>query len=97
MTKEQEESLEKLKRQILIGECEKNIGIPVFISDLKNILSMLKEKDKMIDINKWEDTDPRIHKNANCRYSDRRTAQDFMCELILNGMATCKYLVERSK
>ena len=50
----------------------------------------------MIDINKWEDTDPRIHKNANCRYSDRRTAQDFMCELILNGMVTCKYLVERS-
>lgn len=50
----------------------------------------------MIDINKWEDTDPRIHKNANCRYSDKRTAQDFMCELILNGMVTCEYLVERS-
>ena len=50
MTKEQEESLEKLKRQILIEECGKNIGIPVFISDLKNILSMLKEKDKIIDL-----------------------------------------------
>mgnify|MGYP004553363653 CR=1 FL=1 len=50
MTKEQEESLEKLKRQILIGECEKNIGISVFISDLKNVLSMLKEKDKQIDL-----------------------------------------------
>lgn len=35
--------------------------------------------------------------NSNCRYSDRRTAQDFMCELILNGMVTCEYLVERSK
>ena len=35
MTKEQEESLEKIKRQILIGECEKNIGIPAYISDLK--------------------------------------------------------------
>lgn len=45
MTKEQEESLEKIKRQILVGECEKNIGISVFISDLKNVLSMLKEKD----------------------------------------------------
>ena len=50
MTKEQEESLEKIKRQILIGECEKNIGIPVYISDLKNVLSMLKEKDKIIDL-----------------------------------------------
>ena len=49
MTKEQEESLEKIKRQILIGECEKNIGISVFISDLKNVLSMLKEKDKQIE------------------------------------------------
>lgn len=50
MTKEQEESLEKIKRQILIGECEKNIGISVFISDLKNVLSMLKEKDKQIEL-----------------------------------------------
>lgn len=48
MTKEQEKSLEKIKRQILIGECEKNIGIPVYISDLKNVLSMLEEKDKQI-------------------------------------------------
>lgn len=50
MTKEQEESLEKLKRQILIEECGKNIGMPVFISDLKNVLAMLKEKDKQIDL-----------------------------------------------
>ena len=50
MTKEQEESLEKIKRQILIGECEKNFGISVFISDLKNVLFMLKEKDKQIDL-----------------------------------------------
>ena len=47
---EQEESLEKIKRQILVGECEKNIGIPVFISDLKNVLSMLEEKEKIIDL-----------------------------------------------
>lgn len=50
MTKEQEESLEKLKRQILIEECGKNIGMPVFISDLKNVLAMLEEKDKIIDL-----------------------------------------------
>lgn len=58
MTKEQEESLEKLKRQILIEECGKNIGIPVFISDLKNILSMLKEKDKIIDLMSEQLTTP---------------------------------------
>ena len=50
MTKEQKKAIEKIKRQITIGECENNIGIPVYISDLKTILSMLKEKDKIIDL-----------------------------------------------
>lgn len=49
MTKEQKKAIEKIKRQITIGECEKNIGIPVYISDLKTILSMLEEKDKEIE------------------------------------------------
>ena len=50
MTKEQKKAIEKIKRQITIGECEKNIGIPVYISDLKTILYMLEEKDKIIDL-----------------------------------------------
>lgn len=50
MTKEQKKAIEKIKRQITIGECEKNIGIPVYISDLKTILSMLEEKDKQIGL-----------------------------------------------
>lgn len=50
MTKEQKKAIEKIKRQITIGECEKNIGIPVYISDLKTILSMLEEKEKIIDL-----------------------------------------------
>lgn len=50
----------------------------------------------MIAINKWKDEDPRIHKNANCRYRDKRTAIEFMCELIQNNMVTCDYL-ERNK
>lgn len=49
----------------------------------------------MIDIKKWEEADPRIHKNANCRYRDERTAQDFMCELIQNKMVSCDYLIKR--
>lgn len=48
MTKEQKEAIEKIKRQILIEECGKNIGMPVFISDLKNVLAMLEEKDNKI-------------------------------------------------
>lgn len=49
MTKEQEESLKKLRRQIIAEKYTKNIGIPVYISDLKNVLSMLEEKDKQIE------------------------------------------------
>ena len=50
MTKEQKKAIEKIKRQITIGECEKNIGIPVYISELETVLSMLEERDKIIDL-----------------------------------------------
>ena len=56
MTKEQ--AIERLKRKILLGKSEKNIGIPVYISELETVLSMLEEKDKEIqfqeNINKTE-------------------------------------------
>ena len=45
MTKEEIESFEKINRQILLGKLEKNIGISVYISDLKNILSVLKQQE----------------------------------------------------
>lgn len=48
MTKEQ--AIERLKRKILLGKSEKNIGIPVYISELETVLSMLEEKDKQIDL-----------------------------------------------
>ena len=48
MTKEQ--AIERLKRKILLGKSEKNIGIPVYISELETVLSMLEERDKIIDL-----------------------------------------------
>ena len=48
MTKEQ--AIEWLKRKILLGKSEKNIGIPVYISELETVLSILEEKDKTIDL-----------------------------------------------
>ncbi len=38
------------------------------------------------DINDWQEDDPRIHKKPNCRYSDRRTAEDILYELIKADM-----------
>ena len=44
------EAIERLKRKITIGECEKNIGIPVYISDLKVVLSELEKEVKIGEV-----------------------------------------------
>ena len=45
----------------------------------------------MIDILPWRDDDPRIHKNANYKYKDIRTALDIVCEMVEYGLATVEY------
>ncbi len=42
------------------------------------------------DVNDWRDNDPRIHKDANCRYGDRRTYLDIIYELIKADMLVSK-------
>lgn len=37
-------------------------------------------------INDWDENDPRIHKDANCRYRDKRMALDVIYELIKADM-----------
>lgn len=37
-------------------------------------------------VNDWNKDDPRIHKDANCRYRDKRTALDIIYELIKADM-----------
>lgn len=70
MTKEQKEAIEKIERKILIGKCEKNIGIPVCISELETVLSIIKEQEKLI--NKLaisisnEDIDEEVCKHIKC-------------------------------
>lgn len=46
---------------------------------------------EMIDIIEWSDSDPRIHKRPNCRYSDTRTALDIVTSLAINGMIKTEY------
>lgn len=61
MNEKEKKTIEKIERQILIGECEKAIGIPVYISDLKIALNLLKKKDVEIHCleeekqNAWEE------------------------------------------
>lgn len=40
----------------------------------------------IFDVNDWIDNDPRIHKDANCRYRDHRTYLDIIYELIKADM-----------
>lgn len=47
---------------------------------------MIFVSDICFDIIGWEKDDPRIHKRANCRYSDMRTALDILYQLIKDGM-----------
>ena len=54
-----EESISKLKRQITIGKCERNIGIPAYISDLENLLTDYEEKCKKIKKEIQDDLDVR--------------------------------------
>ena len=38
-----------------------------------------------LQITTWRDNDPRIHKRANCRYSDKRTALEIFYQLVKDG------------
>ena len=46
----------------------------------------------MVDIMKWEENDPRIHKRPNCKYRDCRTALEIVVEMVKNNMITCDYI-----
>ena len=47
---------------------------------------MLFVSPVIFDVNEWKDDDTRIHKNANCRYKDRRTYLDIIYDLIKADM-----------
>ena len=52
---------------------------------------MLFVSDIFFDVFDWSRDDPRIHKNPNCKYSDKRDYLDIVYELIKNGMLTSIY------
>lgn len=79
MTNGQEKSLEKIKRQILLEEGRKNIGIPVFISDLKNVLTLIEERDKQIDLMSEQLTTP-IHSKEYVKEYYKRKAKEYLKE-----------------
>ena len=55
---------------------------------------MLFVNDSFFDVMDWDEYDQRIHKNANCRYSDMRTALDIIYELIKKDMLKSSWEIE---
>lgn len=49
-------------------------------------VKMMFVSDTYFDVMDWNENDSRIHKNANCRYRDNRTALDIIYELIKADM-----------
>ena len=49
-------------------------------------VKMLFVSDVCFEVMDWGKHDPRIHKNANCRYNDNRTYLDIIYELIKADM-----------
>lgn len=46
---------------------------------------MIFVSSQVVDILRWRENDPRIHKRANCRYSDKRTALEIFYLLVKNN------------
>lgn len=65
-----------------VGHCE----IDKFADKSYRAMHDVKESDVYFDVFDWNKDDPRIHKNANCRYRDVRTALDIIYELIKADM-----------
>ena len=55
---------------------------------------MLFVSDSYFGVNDWDKNDPRIHKDANCRYRDMRTALDIVYELIKADMLKSEWDIE---
>lgn len=49
-------------------------------------MKMLFVSNAVFIVLKWDRNDPRIHKRPNCRYRDRRYADDYIYRLIKDGM-----------
>ena len=49
MTEEEKKVIERIERKITIGKCEKNVGIPVYISELETLISLVEKQDTEIN------------------------------------------------
>lgn len=58
---------------------------------------MLFVSDICFEIFNWNEADPRIHKEANCRYRDKRDWLDIIYDLIKAGLLESEREVKRDE
>lgn len=67
MNDKEKKAIEKIEKQILIGECEKAIGVPIYISDLKIVLNLLEKQKAEIE---EKDKSLKLHKKLEYQYKN---------------------------
>ena len=94
MNDKEKKAIEKIEKQILIGECEKAIGVPIYISDLKIVLNLIEKQKAEI-----ENKDIALRECERNLIEERqnRIKKDKMIDLMANHIATsdsnlCQYL-----
>ncbi len=74
--------------------CKKPYNHCAYLCIAKGI-KMIFVSDVHFAVNPWNECDPRIHKNANCRYKDHRDADDIVYGLIKAGMLRSEWEVKK--
>lgn len=89
MNDKEKKAIEKIKRQITIGKCAKNIGIPVYISDLETVLNLIEKKDKIIkqyeeECRRFKAFCRRVRRDEKHDVDEFNQGQEHKCNQFLN-------------
>lgn len=67
-------------------KCKSCSLLPIYYLCIARDSKVIFVSPTMINIQKWERDDPRIHDRPNCKYRDTRTTLDILYQLIKADM-----------
>jgi len=79
-------SMEEFEKSFGFRKCTGCSGLPIYYLCIARDSKVIFVSPTMIDIQKWEHSDPRIHIVPNCKYRDHRTSIDILYQLIKADM-----------
>nr|DAP00986.1 MAG TPA: envelope glycoprotein [Caudoviricetes sp.] len=78
--------VEEFEKSFGFRKCTGCSGLPIYYLCIARDSKVIFVSPTMIDIQKWEHSDPRIHIVPNCKYRDHRTSIDILYQLIKADM-----------